>query len=60
MTVKINVPMAKGEIEISPDADIHDAVDAITGALIAEGYAPGIIKEGYESMARKLKISLTP
>jgi len=55
MTVKINVPMAKGEIEISPDADIHDAVDAITGALIAEGYAPGIIREGYQNMARKLE-----
>lgn len=29
MTVKINVSTAKGEIEIAPEADIHDAVDAI-------------------------------
>ena len=55
MTVKINVSTAKGEIEISPEADIHDAVDAITGALIAEGYAPDSIICGYENMAKKLK-----
>ena len=55
MIVKINVSTAKGEIEISPEADIHDAVDAITGALIAEGYAPDSIIHGYENMAKKLR-----
>ena len=55
MTVKINVSTAKGEIEISSEANIHDAVDVITGALIAEGYAPECIIEGYERMAKDLR-----
>lgn len=54
MTVKINVSTAKGGIEISSEADIHDAVDVITGALIAEGYSPGIIIEGYKNMIHKI------
>lgn len=59
MTVKINVPNAKGEIEISPDADIYDTVDAITGALIAEGYSPDSIIDGYENMAKRLRNTIT-
>lgn len=55
MTLKIDVSTANGEIEISQEADICDAVDAITGALIAEGYAPASIIYGYENMAKKLR-----
>ena len=38
----------KGELKIEEDANIHDTMDIITGALIAEGYTPVSIIEGYE------------
>jgi len=55
MTVKFNVSKTMGKIKITRDANIYDAVDAITGALIAEGYAPGSIIDGYGNMIKKLR-----
>lgn len=55
MIVKFNVSKTKGEIKITHDANIDDAVEAITGVLIAEGYMPGSIIDGYARMIKRLR-----
>lgn len=55
MKIIIRTNAVSAEVEIGQDSDIHAHVEAITGALIAEGFHPASIIDGYESMARELK-----
>ena len=52
MTIKIETSTMKGELRIVEDANIHDTMDVITGAMIAEGFSPASIIEGYERQVK--------
>lgn len=47
MKIIIENTMMKGELEIGIEANIHDTMDAITAILMAEGYNPATIIDGY-------------
>lgn len=54
MEIIIENSVATGKLRIGEDANIHDTMDVITGALIAEGYVTQSIIEGYERQIKML------
>ena len=54
MRIEIEASMCEGSVELSGNATIVDAMDAITGALIMEGYQLDTIRNEYHRRAELL------
>ena len=54
MRIEIETSMCEGNVELSANATIADAMDVITGALIMEGYQLETIRNEYHRRAELL------